>query len=133
MAGDADLVGLVVSFEFGVEAVGGFEGGDTEGAPVAFEAVTEDLQAAVGIKPFAEVGEDLGCGVVAVEFFQSFPFFGLGLLDEVNGGCGEEGAIAVESFWHKFGVAVAEEVGFDHLFKISFGMNAHFLRMFFVE
>ncbi len=68
------------------------------GATVAFEAVAEDLEAAVGVEPFAQVSEDLGGGVVAVEFFEAFPFFGLGLLDEADRGFGEEGTIAIKLF-----------------------------------
>jgi hypothetical protein len=125
LAGDGELVGLVLGFELGVEAVGGFEGGDVEGASVAFEAVAEDLQAAVGVEPFAEVGEDLGGGVGAVELFEACPFLGLGVLDEVEGGLGEEGAIAVVLFGAEGGVAVGEEVGFDDAFKVGFGVDGH--------
>ena len=49
LAGEGELVGLVVGFEFGVQVVGGFESGDVEVASVAFEAMTEYLQATVRI------------------------------------------------------------------------------------
>lgn len=49
LAGDGELVGLVVGFEFGVEGVSGFEGGDVESTSVAFEAVAQDLECAVGV------------------------------------------------------------------------------------
>ena len=125
LASDADLVGLVVGFEVGVEAMGSFEGGDAEGATVAFEAMTQDLQATVGVEPFAEVGEDLGGGVVAVEFFQAFPFLGLGLLDKADRNFGEEGAIAVKFFGTEVGVAVIKQMGFDDLLEGCFGVDAH--------
>ena len=49
LAGDGELVGLVVGFEFGVEGVSGFEGGDVESTSVEFEAVAQDLECAVGV------------------------------------------------------------------------------------
>lgn len=64
-------------------------------------------------------------GVVAVEFFEAFPFFGLRFLDEGDRGFGEEGAIGVEFFVCEFAVAMMKEMGFDDLLEGCFSMDAH--------
>ena len=82
LTSQTETVSGVALFEVGIQPVGGLEVCHPQGAAVALEAVTQGVQRAVGIHLLAQVGQDLGGGVFAVQDLKSGPFFWLGPLDE---------------------------------------------------
>ena len=96
LARKAEAVGGVAGLEFRIQFVGRLEEGDAEGAAVAFEAVAEGSERPVRLHPFAEIGEDLLAGLVAVQGFKLCPFRRLSFADEGQDGLGEDRALAVE-------------------------------------
>jgi hypothetical protein len=125
LAREAEAVARVAGFGFRVQLVGGLEVGDTEGAAVTFEAVAEGSEGPVHIHPFAEVGENLLGGLVAVQGFQLGPLLGLRRADESQSRVRKDGALPVEPFVGNLLIPVLKQAILNH--RLESGMGATFM------
>ena len=80
---------------------------------------------AVGIHPFAKVGQDLLSGLVPEEGFQLRPVAGMRLADEGKRGLREDCPVGIEPFASDRHIAVVQKVGLDDRLEGGFARSRH--------
>src|SRR5689334_3503647 len=97
LASEAEAIGAVARLKLGVELVSRLEEGHPKRSSIALEAMAKRSQRAIGVHPFAQVGEDLFASIRAVKSFELLPFSGLGLADECDDRLRKNCTVAIEA------------------------------------
>lgn len=96
------------------------EEGDMQRSSVAFEPVAQRRQRAVGVHPFAQVGQHLLAGLCSVQRFEPRPLLRLRLANELKRYFWKDRPRPVETCFVYFHIVMRQQIGFDDGLEGSF-------------